>query len=66
MIKFKYNTDGPYDGFVHDKVTVEFDNHGMPISEVFRRWMHFMNAIGYNLDKAEMEEMWRGESSEDN
>ena len=66
MIKFEYNAHSPYDGFVDDKVTIEFDNYDMPSFEVFMRWVRFMNAIGYSLDQEEMEKMWSGESSEDN
>ena len=61
MIKFEYNAHNPYDGFVDDKVTLEFDNYDMPSFEVFMRWVRFMNAIGYNLDQEEMEKMWNGE-----
>ena len=61
MIKFEYNAHSPYDGFVDDKVTLEFDNYDMPSFEVFMRWVRFMNAIGYNLDQEEMEEKWNGE-----
>ena len=59
MIKFEYNAHSPYDGFVDDKVTIEFDNYDMPSFEVFMRWVRFMNAIGYSLDQEEMEEMWK-------
>ena len=62
MIKFEYNAHSPYDGFVHDKVTVEFDNYDVPPAEVFMRWVRFMKAIGYNLDPEEMEAMCKGES----
>lgn len=61
MIKFEYNAHSPYDGFVDDKVTLEFDNYDMPSFEVFMRWVRFMNAIGYSLDQEEMEEKWNGE-----
>jgi len=65
MIKFEYNAHSPYDGFVSDKVTMEFDNYDTPASEVFERWVRFMNACGYQLDPVEMEAMWNGESYED-
>jgi hypothetical protein len=61
MIKFEYNAHSPYDGFLSDKVTFEFDNYNTPAYEVFERWVRFMNAIGYNLDPTEMEAMWNGE-----
>lgn len=65
MIKFQF--DGfCWDTSTHKKINMKFDNQDMTPFEVFMVWIHFMNAIGYNLDKAEMEEMWRGESSEDN
>lgn len=61
MIKFEYNAHSPYDGFVSDKVTFEFDTDGMGTTEVFERWVRFMNACGYQLDPVEMEAMWNGE-----
>jgi len=33
----------------------------MDTQEMFFKWVDFMNAIGYNLNKAEMESMWSGE-----
>ena len=63
MIKFEYNAHSPYDGFVSDKVTMEFDNYDA--SEVFERWVRFMNACGYHLDPVEMEAMWNGDRYED-
>ena len=60
MIKFEYNGDS-LDGFAGDRVTFEFDNDCMSVEQVFMRWVRFMNAAGYNLDQAEMEDMWNGE-----
>lgn len=59
MIKFEYNGDH-IDGFAGDRITYEFDNDCMHVREVFMRWVRFMNAAGYNLDQAEMEDMWNG------
>ena len=42
-------------------VTFVFDAFQMDTQEMFMKWVEFMNAIGYNLDKAEMESMWNGE-----
>ena len=44
-----------------DMVTVEFDSTEMNGKEMFLKWVGFMSAIGYNLDRAEMESMWNGE-----
>ena len=45
----------------HDIVVFQFDAFQMDTQEMFMKWVDFMNAIGYNLDKAEMESMWNGE-----
>ena len=61
MIKFEYNAKSPYDGFVEDRVTLEFDDYDMPSFEIFMRWVRFMNALGHPLDQEVMEAMWNGE-----
>ena len=45
----------------HGKVTFDFDSTEMNVKEMFLKWVDFMCAIGYNLDRAEMESMWNGE-----
>ena len=60
MMKFEYD-GSEHDDFARDKVTFEFDTLGMGSSEVFERWVRFMNACGYQLDPVEMEAMWNGE-----
>lgn len=47
----------------HNIITFEFLSDGMSAQEMFMSWVAFMNAIGYNLNKVEMEEMWNGESN---
>jgi len=42
-------------------IVFAFDTVQMDHQEMFMKWVEFMNAIGYNLDKAEMESMWNGE-----
>jgi len=44
----------------HNIITFEFLSDGMDAQEMFMNWVAFMNAIGYNLNKVEMEEMWNG------
>ncbi len=46
---------------VDEKITFEFDMDGVSHKEMFMKWVDFMNAIGYTLDKVEMEAMWNGE-----
>ena len=45
----------------YDTVSFQFDAFQMDAQEMFIKWVDFMNAIGYNLDKVEMEKMWNGE-----
>ena len=44
-----------------DTVTFQFDMDGETPEDMFFRWVEFMNAVGYNLNKTEMYEMWNGE-----
>lgn len=44
----------------HNTITFEFSSDCMDAQEMFMNWVAFMNAIGYNLDKVEMENMWNG------
>ena len=44
-----------------EKITFEFDMDGVSHKEMFMKWVDFMNAIGYTLDKVEMEAMWNGD-----
>jgi hypothetical protein len=44
-----------------DTVIFAFDTFQMDHQEMFMKWVDFMNAIGYTLDKVEMERMWNGE-----
>ena len=39
-------------------VVFSFSALNMNAEEMFMQWVRFMNAIGYVLDPAEMEEMW--------
>ena len=41
-------------------VTHVFDATDMDTTEMFMRWVHFMNGVGYVLDPVEMEEVWDG------
>lgn len=43
-----------------DVVTFRFDNTDMDVQEMFFKWVSFMNAIGYSLDRDEMFDMWHG------
>ena len=45
----------------HNTITFEFLSDGMDEKEMFMNWVAFMNAVGYNLDKVEMENMWNSE-----
>jgi hypothetical protein len=42
-------------------IVFAFDTFQMDHQEMFLKWVDFMNAIGYTLDKVEMEKMWNGE-----
>jgi len=44
-----------------DTIIFEFNNSELDTKDLFFRWVNFMNAIGYNLNKVEMENMWNGE-----
>jgi hypothetical protein len=44
-----------------DTVTFQFEMEGESLEDMFFRWVDFMNAIGYTLNKTEMHEMWNGE-----
>jgi hypothetical protein len=39
-------------------VVFAFDAVEMDAQEMFMMWVRFMNAIGYVLDPAEMEDLW--------
>lgn len=39
-------------------VSFYFNAAHMNAQDMFMQWVRFMNAIGYVLDPAEMEEMW--------
>ena len=43
-----------------DVVTFEFNNTDMDMQQMFFKWVDFMNAIGYPLDRDEMHDMWHG------
>ena len=47
--------------FGDEKVIFKFSMDAMTHKEVFMKWVDFMNAIGYAVDRAEMEAMWNGE-----
>lgn len=44
-----------------DRILFEFDADEMDVRDMFFKWVDFMSACGYVLDKAEMEAMWNGE-----
>jgi hypothetical protein len=44
-----------------DTIIFQFDMEGETVEDMFIRWVHFMNAVGYTLNKTEMYEMWYGE-----
>jgi len=54
MITWKYECDG-------DSITFQFDMEDESVEDMFYRWVDFMNAIGYSVNKTEMYEMWNGE-----
>lgn len=45
----------------NDTVIFQFDMEGETVEDMFFRWVDFMNAIGYSVNKDEMYEMWNGE-----
>jgi len=47
--------------YADEKVIFKFSMDAMTHKEVFMKWVDFMNAIGYTVDRAEMEAMWNGE-----
>lgn len=46
--------------FGKDTVTFQFGMEGETVEDMFFRWVDFMNAIGYSVDKSEMYDMWHG------
>lgn len=61
-ITFKFADD---EGFIiQNSVKVSFNSEGMDAQEVFRKWVGFMNAVGYSFDPVEMEDLWNGALSE--
>jgi len=41
-------------------VTHVFDATEMDTTDMFMRWVQFMNGVGYVLDPVEMEKVWNG------
>ena len=46
-----------------DVVTFRFNSTDMDVQQMFFKWVDFMNAIGYSLDRDEMFDMWHGMGS---
>ena len=43
-----------------DVVSFEFNSTDMDVQQMFFKWVDFMNAVGYSLDRDEMFDMWHG------